>query len=647
MTQGSRTRRALAPNLALALLACAALLTLSPRPAAAAPRHGHSRPGPVLRAARAKNRADRVLVASAVSYERCLRAHRRRPAPCASLRTAVQRAGSTLARIERRLGALAYAGGHLPLYAARRARPAPRLAVSGRSLSWSPEPHAHVYLLLRKVPGQAIHFSLVFGTTDATPPPVPGESVGYSVRALGQFAVWSNEVQIAYAGPQPPAGGPGSGSGNPGPAPEGPAGKGSGQPVSEGEQVDTQAAPTVTVSGTTLSWNAIGGVSAYIVESYVAGGAPVYSPVSGTSLAPAPQPGKTVHYLVRTAVTGSAWSADATIAWPAEAPHEQPHEPPHEQPREQPQPEGPSGFQPGLNSGTNLQLDVPGAAMLGAHLVRVEFEIGESAGQLENTIAAYAAKGIRVEPLAGFYGRLPSSGEARNMATWAQAYGPGGTFWSSHPGTPAEPIAAIEFGNETSYGYQYGSGAGTSAYSERAETYARRLKEGAEAIAAAGSHVGVLAQADDWTGDWVGAMFRAVPNLGSYVGGWTIHPYGPTWRGRLEALLRQTAEHGAPSTIPVDITEWGLATDNGHCLTENYGWNSCMSYAEAGATAARVIGEIRATLGSRMGAFMIYQVRDQSVTGTTNNREAYFGVLQHELQSKGPFTAAVQAILAL
>jgi hypothetical protein len=306
---------------------------------------------------------------------------------------------------------------------------------------------------------------------------------------------------------------------------------------------------------------------------------------------------------------------------------------------------GSATFQPGLNSGTNLTTDVAGATTLGAKLVRIEFAIETPASQLQNTIAGYAAKGIRVAPLAGFYGTIPTAAQAKNLATWASTYGPGGTFWAGRS-DGALAIRTIEFGNETSYGYQYGDGAGAASYTARAQTYAIRVKEAAEAISATGVDVGVLAQADDWTGDWVNAMYSAVPNLDDYVAGWTIHPYGTNWQSRIQDLISQTAAQGAPSSIPIDITEWGVATDNGNCLNDNYGMNKCMSYTEAGATVTSTAAAMRLKLGGRLNMFMLYQVRDQSTSGTSNEREAYFGALQQNLQPKGAYTSAVQGLLA-
>lgn len=305
----------------------------------------------------------------------------------------------------------------------------------------------------------------------------------------------------------------------------------------------------------------------------------------------------------------------------------------------------PSTFQPGLNSGTNPTFDMPGAAQLGAKIVRIEFPIQTAPSQMEATVAGYAAKGIRILLLATFTARMPTTTEAQNLANWARSYGPGGTFWADRSDGQLA-VTSIEFGNETSYGYQYDDNAGERSYQERAEDYAKRFKEAAEAIAATGIHVGLLAQADDWTGDWVSGMYSAVPNLSQYVAGWTIHPYGPSWRSRLKDLIEQTTSHGAPSTIPIDITEWGLSTDNGRCLTENYGWNPCMTYQEAAETLRNTVSEMREMLGNRLGLFMLYQVRDQQATGASDEREAYFGALQHELQPKGAYTTAVQQLLA-
>jgi hypothetical protein len=316
--------------------------------------------------------------------------------------------------------------------------------------------------------------------------------------------------------------------------------------------------------------------------------------------------------------------------------------PPEAEPEPVPPPTT-GAFQPGLVSGPNMTLDLQGSLQLGAKLVRIEFPIATVPAEMESVIGGYAAKGVRVAPQVGFRGTLPTPTQAAKLAAWAQVFGPGGTFWATHPGGQYA-VQTIEFGNETSYGYQYGDGAGSASYRERAENYARRFKESAQAIAATGIPVGLLAQEDDWTGDWINAMYAAVPDLTKYVAGWTIHPYHH-WRTRMEALLAQTAAHG-DTTIPVDVTEFGLPSDNGRCLEANEEYNPCMSYSEAASILRSTVSEMRRMMGSRLDMFMLYQIRDQALTGVGTNDEMFYGALQHELQPKGEYTAAAKALLA-
>lgn len=284
---------------------------------------------------------------------------------------------------------------------------------------------------------------------------------------------------------------------------------------------------------------------------------------------------------------------------------------------------------------------------LGAHTVRMEFAIGDPASQLEPTIEAYARVGIRVMPLAGFAGTLPSEAQAKNLATWAAAFGPGGSFWQGKALPESAAVTTIEFGNETSYSYQYSDNS-PSGYATRAQTYALRFRTAYEAIHGVNSSVGLLAQADDGgsgSPEWVNNMFKAVPNLASMVAGWTVHPYGPEWQAKMDELVSSTTANGAPNTIPIDVTEWGLASDNGRCLNDNYGWNPCMTYTEAGNTLSATMQAMRNRYGSRLREFYVYQAQDLAESGTTNEREEYFGVLQKSGASKGAYTTTVESLL--
>ena len=285
--------------------------------------------------------------------------------------------------------------------------------------------------------------------------------------------------------------------------------------------------------------------------------------------------------------------------------------------------------------------------MLGAKVVRISMAIGAPASAWESIVSRYASIGVRIAPLASFYGRVPSAAEAQNLASWAKEFGPGGTFWAKRSdGNLA--FQTIEFGNETSYGYQYGDNAGTPSYQARAQSYAVRLKEAAEAIGATGAKVGLLAVADDPSGNWMNGMFQAVPNLGNYVSGWVTHPYGTYGKTQAPGRPRRRRPPTAPRRTSRSTSPSGASRPTpAHCVYENYGFNPCMSYAEAAEQLKRSVAEIKSLAGSRLRLFLLYQVRDQQTTGATNDREAYFGLLQHEDQPKGAFTTAAQELLAL
>ena len=204
---------------------------------------------------------------------------------------------------------------------------------------------------------------------------------------------------------------------------------------------------------------------------------------------------------------------------------------------------------------------------------------------MRGAIAALVRSGARPLLLAGFHGRMPSEAEARNLGSWAAAFGTGGSFWAEHR-RHRLPVRLIEFGNETSYGHQYGDAYSDQSYHDRAELYATRFAQAHSAIARRHRHVGLLAQADDGgtaSPVWVTHMFGAVPKLGTMVAGWTVHPYGPRerWEPKLHRLIAQTAAMGARASIPIDVTEYGISSDDGAGLTDNYGWPTDLTYAQA------------------------------------------------------------------
>ena len=305
-------------------------------------------------------------------------------------------------------------------------------------------------------------------------------------------------------------------------------------------------------------------------------------------------------------------------------------------------------FTPGLVSTANHRLSAAAAGKLGARVVRVEFDIGTPAASMRKSIAAITRRGARPLLLAGFHGRMPTQAEASNLASWAAAFGPGGSFWGRHR-RHRLPVLLIEFGNETSYRDQYGDTYSDRSYKDRAELYATRFAQAHRAIGR--RRVGLLAQADDGgTGSsaWVTHMFGAVPKLGRMVAGWTVHPYGPRakWQPKLRPLAAQTAAAGAPASIPIDVTEYGLSTSDGASLTDNYGWPTNLTYAQAAADLRSTVTDMRTDgqIGKRLRLFMLYSAHDLRPVGVTNDREAYFGALRHDLAAKGAYTTEVRRL---
>ncbi len=623
-TRTTPTRRGLTAFLAaLCMLILTAGATAT---AGAAPAH-HARnrvavssrvlPHKLIASAKRSTRADRTLVTDARTLKRCLSVHRHHPKRCNAARRAVQRAGSRLARAEAKLAKVARHGGRHKAPsggggAGIASLQAPQLTVSGQTLNWAQVANVNTYVFVRKVPGQADQYSVITGTS-ITPPPVPGVTVHYAIRTSVDGSTWSSEQAITY---------PAASTSN------------------------TQSAPALSVSGQTLTWKAIASVSTYVLATKVPGHADQYTEVSGTSVTPAAVPGVTVGYSVRTAIDGSAWSPEVKISYPAT---------PTPPPPPPPTPVSSGPFEMGVVAGSAIEYELPYMQKLGAHTARMEFSINTPVSQMESIIGAYAQTGVRPLLLAGFQSRIPSASEAQNLAGWAAAFGPGGTFWQGKNYPASSAVTDIEFGNETSYSYQFSDTNSASnwyalpSYIERAKNYALRFKDAETAIAAVNPNVGLLAQADDGgsgTATWVNSMFAAVPDLAGRVAGWTVHPYGPQWEATINRLVSSTKADGAPATIPIYATEFGISSDNGRCVQENFGYNKCLTYGEAASTLESSISAMRAKYGSRLRDVYLFQARDQQSTGSSTEREAYCGALQTNQATKGAYTTAVQSLLS-
>jgi hypothetical protein len=616
-----RSRRRLVTALLIAVLSTLVVTA----GAAAAPKGKASKARAAVarlnHAAKVQRAADHRLVVKARRLKACQRRYGRHSRACSAQRRKVQSAGVRLHRAQRRLNRIARRQ-------ARRARTgatvsAPTIRVDGQKLSWNAVSNVNRYVFVRKVPGMADDYSVVKGTS-ITPPAVPGKTVRYSVRADAKGSAWAAEVAISYPAVEPTS------------APVAPATEPAPAPV---PSVDLLAAPALTASGTSLAWNQVGTVTTYVLVRRIDGMADQYTAVSGTTITPAAVAGKTARYSVRTAIDGSAWSPAVSIAYPAD-----PAPAPEPTPTPTPPPAG--GFQMGLVAGTAATYELPFLQQLGARTARLVWSIGTPAANLATAMEAYARAGVRPILLATFYGRNATTLESQSLATWAAAYGPGGSFWLGKNYPAGTGVKEIEFGNETSYSYQFADNS-LSTYAARAQTYAQRAKEAVTAIKAANPNVGLLAIGDNAVNQsaWMINMFRAVPDLDDFVDGWTIHPYGPNWATRIDSTINSASTAGARD-LPVWVTEWGLSTDNGRCLSDNYGFDKCLTYDAAATTLRATVSGMQSRYGSRLGAFFLYQAHDQYASGTQTGREAYFGSVQSNGASKGAYTTEVKSELA-
>lgn len=285
----------------------------------------------------------------------------------------------------------------------------------------------------------------------------------------------------------------------------------------------------------------------------------------------------------------------------------------------------PLGLQTGLvTNGDNV---VP--ASLKPKVVRLEFSIDTPPATVVRTAQMLAARGILLQPLAGFSGRIPTAAEAKALGAWAIAL--------------KGLVKLIEFGNETNYQI-----ANTSA---NGRLYAGRSKEAVEAMA--GTGVGLLVQASDAGAKntlWVDGEFEAVPNLASLVAGWTIHPYwgGPnakspdSFGGPMMVRLIAALEKHGDFKDPIYATEWGEPTDNGVEFTSG----QKATFAETAQIIERDPYELQADAKGRLAQLDYYQAFDQRPHGAGTEREWFFGALTNTGERKGVVTTAVEAFLA-
>jgi hypothetical protein len=510
-------------------------------------------PRALVLAAHSAASADRALVAEAKDVTRCRAGHGKRANRCKSAGHLLQLAGARLAHAQRHLALLAGDSGKARVASAAGSaeRKAPTLTISGATLRWTKVAKVSSYIVVRRTAGVADQYSVHKGTS-FTPPAIPGATVRYSVRTSVDSSRWSAEKAVAYPQVSTKAGA--AAAATPQAQPAAPSsGESAAAPVLAPASSDNaQAAPQLSVSGQTLNWNAVGGVSSYVLVRKVARAADKYTVVTGTSVTPTAIPGATARYSVRTDVDGSAWAPEVTIAY------------------------GSTPATKTTSPAPVTESSTPASASVGSTWVGVDAGgwgasyAPDIAGAVSNVrldsasnIAPWTAAGLKVtEDMSGPYNSGGVS--AINATEWAQK---AVAWYRANPSA-----AAIEVLNEPGNQYiGWGANAGSAA---NAAAYDRLLKIVHEEFVAnfGSNYPPLLASYDGGEGPttWGEEMWAADPNVGSYINGITMHSYGGTSSRSASALGSRyhiEAAHSQHPGIPIYVTEVGWPTAVGQAST--------------------------------------------------------------------------------
>jgi hypothetical protein len=211
----------------------------------------------------------------------------------------------------------------------------------------------------------------------------------------------------------------------------------------------------------------------------------------------------------------------------------------------------------------------------------------------------------------------------------AARYGPGGTFWTSHPKLNAGYAPAwFELWNEP-FTTTFSTGGVDPA------RYARLVVAAARAGRAANPRTHWLMAADllyeapnGQSANWLDALYAAEPDLNRYVGGVAVHPYsylppsagpraGPLEErfariGAIESVLRR---HGAGQK-PMWITELGWST----CSLRP----ACTSVHDQAQWLADAFTLVRTRYARFVRALFVYHLDDFAVA--PDDREDHYGL---------------------
>jgi hypothetical protein len=186
----------------------------------------------------------------------------------------------------------------------------------------------------------------------------------------------------------------------------------------------------------------------------------------------------------------------------------------------------------------------------------------------DSIAASLAAHGLRWLPIIDYSApwaqSIPGSdhsppSSAADYAAYAAAlagrYGPGGSFWSAHPGLPQEPIDTYEIWNEpdnSAFWTPSPDAAGYATLYLRARDAITAVQPGARVIVGGLTHPTAF----------IAAMLAASPTLRGHLDGVAVHPYGANPLAVLAGVraARLALDSLGIGSVPLYITEFGWTT---------------------------------------------------------------------------------------
>jgi hypothetical protein len=175
-----------------------------------------------------------------------------------------------------------------------------------------------------------------------------------------------------------------------------------------------------------------------------------------------------------------------------------------------------------------------------------------------------AAADLRLYPMLGLPKSQGAAADATAMAafvtSFAQRYGPGGSFWAQHPELPYLPVESYEIGNEPDItptepadqtSLHYANPADYAEVYEAARTALHEVDPSAQAV------VGGMLDSGAITLDTAEQYLAAIGPMDA-VG---FHPYlyDVTTMEQDTTQLRQWLDANGDSNVPLDINEFGAA----------------------------------------------------------------------------------------